>query len=107
MNGVACSSTSWNAHLAQFQQWRLDTVLIDKLCQHYHTLLEAEEMGNLQTLKEIMDSAVRVGFMMLDDGAYRLLPAVHRYLDLFQELAQARRSEPDDGLDDETEEDAF
>jgi hypothetical protein len=92
-------------HLMQFQHWRLDAVLVGKLCQHYHAILEAEEMGSLQALKEIMDTAARIGFMQAEDRAYRLLPAVHRYLDLFQELAQAERpdqpdTESEDGLDD-------
>jgi hypothetical protein len=76
-------------HLFQFQQWRIDMPLIDKLWQQYHVILEAEEMLSPQTLKEVLDSAARVGFLISEDGAYELLPAVHRYLDLFQELAQA------------------
>ena len=78
-------------HLFQFQQWRLDMPLIDKLCQHYHAILEAEEIGNPQALKEILDSAARIGFLVTEDGTYRLLTAVHRYLDLFEELGQAER----------------
>jgi hypothetical protein len=76
-------------HLFQFQQWRIDMPLINKLWQQYHVILEAEEMLSPQTLKEVLDSAARVGFLISEDGAYELLPAVHRYLDLFQELAQA------------------
>ena len=60
----------------------------------YQAILEAEEITSPQTIKEILDSAARIGFLVLEDGAYRLLPAVHRYLDLFQELAQAERSDP-------------
>jgi hypothetical protein len=78
-------------HLFQFQQWRLDTPLLEKLWQQYHAILEAEDMNSPQTLKEILDSAARVGFLVFEDGAYRLLTAVHRYLDLFEELAQADR----------------
>lgn len=65
--------------------------LLDKLWQQYHVILEAEEITSPQSLKDILDSAVRVGFLVFEGGAYRLLPAVHRYLDLFQELAQAER----------------
>jgi hypothetical protein len=93
-------------HLFQFQQWRIDTSLIEKLCQHYHAILEAEEIGNPQTVKEIFDSAARIGFLTVEDGAYRLLPAVHRYLDLFQELAQAERSDQDQN-EDEVERDTL
>ncbi|MDO8845610.1 hypothetical protein [Methylicorpusculum sp.] len=80
-------------HLFQFQQWRLDNELIDKLWQHYHAVLEAEELTSQHLLKEIFDSAARIGFLVSEDGEYRLLPAVHRYLDLFEELAQAERSD--------------
>jgi hypothetical protein len=76
-------------HLFQFQQWRIDGPLLEKLCQHYLAMLEAEEMATVQALKETLDRAARVGFTLLDDGSYWLLPAVHRYLDLFEELAQA------------------
>lgn len=80
-------------HLFQFQQWRLDNLLIEKLWQHYHSVLEAEELTSQQMLKEILDSASRIGFLVNEDGAYQLLPAVHRYLDLFEELAQAERTD--------------
>ena len=78
-------------HLFQFQQWRLDTRLIDTLWQQYAALFEAEEINSSKTLREILDSAARVGFLIVDDDAYYLLPAVYRYLDLFEELAQAER----------------
>ena len=77
--------------LFQFQQWRLDAALLEKLWQQHHALLEAEEISSPQMLKEVLDSAARVGFLVLEDGDYRLLTAVHRYLDLFEELASAER----------------
>jgi len=80
-------------HLVQFQQWRVDNVLIDKLCQNYHAIFEAEDIASAANLKEILDSATRIGFAVFENGAFRLLPAVHRYLDLFEELAQANRSD--------------
>jgi hypothetical protein len=87
-------------HLFQFQQWQLDTPLINKLHINYHAILEAEEITSPQTIKEIFDSAARIGFLVLEDDAYRLLSAVHRYLDLFQELAQAERNDPIQTEDD-------
>lgn len=87
-------------HLFQFQQWQLDTPLINKLHIQYHSILEAEEITSPQTIKEILDSAARIGFLVLEDDAYRLQPAVHRYLDLFQELAQAERNDPMQTEDD-------
>jgi hypothetical protein len=82
-------------HLFQFQQWRIDSPLLEKLSQHYHAMLEAEELASIQALKETLDRAARVGFALFDDGSYWLLPAVHRYLDLFEELAQADKPELD------------
>lgn len=90
-------------HLFQFQQWRLDTSMLEKLWQQYHAILEAEEISSPQTLKEILDSAARVGFLVFEDGAYQLLTAVHRYLDLFEELAQAERLDQNH-IDEEAEE---
>jgi len=87
-------------HLFQFQQWRLDLILLEKLIQHYHAMLEAEEMASLQTLKETLDRAARVGFVIYDDGSYWLLPAVHRYLDLFEELTQADKPDLDQVISD-------
>ena len=89
-------------HLFQFQQWRLDTSLIDKLWQQYTALFEAEEINTSKTLTDILDSAARVGFLSVDDDAYYLLPAIHRYLDLFEELAQAERT---DHIKDDLKED--
>jgi hypothetical protein len=78
-------------HLFQFQNWRIDAALIDTLWQQYRAILEAEEFAGVQTLKEVLDSAARVGFVTQEEAVYRLLPAVHRYLDLFEELGQAER----------------
>jgi len=80
-------------HLFQFQQWRIDSGFLDTLWQHYHAVLEAEEINNQNQLKEIFDSAARIGFLVFTEGAYYLLPAVHRYLDLFEELAGAEQPE--------------
>jgi len=90
-------------HLFQFQQWRLDTPLLDKLWQQYYVLFEAEEINSPKTLTEILDSASRVGFLVFEDEAYRLLPAVHRYLDLFEELVQAERLDHDHIKDEDPE----
>jgi hypothetical protein len=87
-------------HLFQFQQWRLDTSLLEKLWQQYHSVLEAEEISSPQLLKDTLDSAARIGFLVLEESAYRLLPAVHRYLDLFEELAHAERAEQSEEMED-------
>jgi hypothetical protein len=78
-------------HLFQFQQWQIDTILLNKLCQHHYAIFEIEEMATLQNLKDILESASRLGFVMSKNGDFQLLPAAHRYLDLFEELAEANR----------------
>ena len=95
--------------LFQFQQWRIEWPLLDKLYRQYHALLEAEEIASPQALGETLDRAVRAGFAIFDDNAYWLLAAVHRYLDLFEELALADRPELEetdagrDGVDTQLE----
>ncbi len=83
-------------HLFKFQQWPLNDTLLEKLMLHYQVILEAEEIHQQQGLKEILDSATRIGFLVCTDSVYWLLPAVHRYLDLFEELAQSERVLIDD-----------
>ncbi len=75
-------------NLFQFQQWRIDDELITNIWQNYKTILEAEELNDVSAIKDTFDSAIRIGFIENDSGVYALLPAVHRYLDLFEELAQ-------------------
>lgn len=80
-------------HLFQFKQWRIDAELIANLWQQYQAILTAEEFTDASAIKEVLDSATRVGFAVSDENAYLLLPAVHRYLDLFEELAQSERND--------------
>lgn len=80
-------------HLFQFKQWRIDEDLITALWKQYHAIFEAEEFNGSVTIRETLDSAARIGFAYLEENAYMLLPAVHRYLDLFEELAQAGQSD--------------
>ncbi len=92
-------------HLMQFMQWRIDKELIEKLWQKYKIMLEAEEFNSVEMIKETFDTATRVGFAWIDEECYQLLPAVHRYLDLFEELAKAERTdefENDDIQEDES-----
>jgi len=72
--------------LYQFDQWRIDAELLNTIWQESNALLTAEEINNLSELTDVFDSACRVGFMIKENSHYRLLAAVHRYLDLFMEL---------------------
>jgi hypothetical protein len=81
--------------LHQFEDWRIDNALIELLWQKHHALLEAEEINALADLTDIFNSGCRVGFIKYENNNYRLLAAVHRYLDLFIELQQADKKETD------------
>lgn len=80
-------------HLFQFQQWHIDDELMATLWQNYKTILAAEELNDITAMKETFDSAIRIGFVDVDSAVYSLLPAVHRYLDLFEELAQSETTD--------------
>jgi len=87
-------------HLFQFQQWLIDDELISSIWQNYKTILEAEDLNDLSAIKDTFDSAIRIGFVDVDSGIYSLLPAVYRYLDLFEELAQPETSDETEGKEE-------
>lgn len=76
--------------LSRFDQWRIDNELMTLLWQKNHSLLEAEDINNIDELKSVLKSAERVGFVINENNNYRLLAAVYRYLDLFEELELQR-----------------
>ncbi len=76
--------------LSRFDQWRIDNELMTLLWQKNNKLLEDEEINNIDELKGVLKSAERVGFIVREDNHYRLLAAVYRYLDLFEELELQR-----------------
>jgi hypothetical protein len=76
--------------LSRFDQWQIDNELITVLWQKNHSLLEAEDINNIDELKGVLKSAERVGFVAYENNHYHLLAAVYRYLDLFEELELQR-----------------
>jgi hypothetical protein len=78
--------------LRRFTEWIIDKALLTALQEKYGALLEAEELHE-DGLQKLMKTAVDFGFAQSDQGIWRLLPAVHRYLDHFESLALER---PDD-----------
>ncbi len=72
--------------LHQFGNWIIDEALLNAIHEQYQDILSAEELGASE-LKNLFDTAVRYGFALADSGHWRLLPAVYRYLDHFEELA--------------------
>lgn len=76
--------------LLRFDEWRLDAAFLQHLIEQHQNLLDAENL-NLEGLKGLLDTAVRFGFARDEAGAWRLLPAVCRYLDHFEALADQLR----------------
>ncbi|WP_426176663.1 condensin complex protein MksE [Massilia sp. TWR1-2-2] len=74
-------------HLGRFVEWRIDRPLLTALLDKNRALLDAEGLAELDALQQLLDTAVRYGFADAANGAWRLLPAVFRYLDRFEELA--------------------
>ena len=73
--------------LIRFFEWRIDRVLLSTLLEKNRHLLEAEGIHDDEALRTLVETAVRYGFVKQDANAWRLLPAVFRYLDKFEELA--------------------
>lgn len=74
-------------HLGRFIDWRIDRALLTGLLDKNRALLDAEGLAEPELLQQLLDTAARYGFAESANGAWRLLPAVFRYLDRFEELA--------------------
>lgn len=78
-------------HLARFADWHIDKPLLAALWDKNRQLLEAEGLADVELLQQLLDTAVRYGFAEADGGHWRLLAAVYRYLDRFEELAASHQ----------------
>jgi len=89
--------------LLRFDEWRLDTAFLQQLIEQHQSLLEAEGL-DMEGLKSLFESAVRFGFARYEAGHWLLLPAVCRYLDHFEALADHLQAQArsDALVDDET-----
>lgn len=74
-------------HLGRFTDWRIDRQLLAALWDKNRALLEAEGFADAEPLPQLLDTAARYGFAEAMPNGWRLLPAVFRYLDRFEELA--------------------
>lgn len=74
-------------HLARFVDWRIDRALLAALWDKNRPLLEAEGFLDAEQLQQLLDTAVRYGLADPAANGWRLLPAVFRYLDRFEQLA--------------------
>tara|TARA_R110001592_G_C13187169_1_gene751813 strand:+ start:5720 stop:6307 length:588 start_codon:yes stop_codon:yes gene_type:complete len=78
--------------LLRFADWRIDKGLLNEVYEKNHDLLDAEELDS-GGLLALLGTAERYGFTISEAGHWRLLPAVCRYLDHFEELAQSNTDE--------------
>lgn len=78
-------------HLGRFTDWLVDSAMLGALLEKNRLLLEAEGLGECELLEPLLRTACNYGFATSDGSSgWRILPAVFRYLDRFEELAQAR-----------------
>lgn len=98
-------------HLARFTEWPIDQGFLIALIEKNTMLLKAEHLAEVDQLAQLMRTAANYGFAIADGAGWRLLPAVFRYLDRFEELAhrdtadEADASDGDQGDDIAVEED--
>jgi len=98
-------------HLARFTEWPIDQGFLLALIEKNAMLLKAEHLAEVEQLTQLMRTAANYGFAIADGAGWRLLPAVFRYLDRFEELAhrdttdEADASDGDQGDDIAVEED--
>ena len=78
--------------LLRFADWRIEKGLLNEVYEKNRDLLDAEELDN-SGLLALLGTAERYGFAISNSGHWRLLPAVCRYLDHFEELAQSKTDE--------------
>lgn len=86
-------------HLGRFTDWLVDHALLDAILEKNRLLLEAEGFADRDQLQQLLRAAVNYGFASSEGNACRILPAVFRYLDRFEELANTSRvTEADVGM---------
>lgn len=88
-------------HLARFGDWQIDHDFLAMLIEKNQMLLKAENLADVDILSLVMRAAANYGFATQEGGKWRLLPAVFRYLDRFEELARQTASEASDPDDNE------
>jgi hypothetical protein len=86
-------------HLGRFADWQIDRALLAALWDKNQALLEAEGFADAEPLAQLLDAAARYGFAEAAPHGWRLLPAVFRYLDRFEELAGSADPAPAAGVE--------
>lgn len=75
-------------NLQRFTDWLVDNIMLSNIVTKNGTLLQAEDMGDGESLTKLMGVASSYCFATQETAGWRLLPAVCRYLDRFEELAR-------------------
>jgi hypothetical protein len=89
-------------HLGRFTDWVIDEKLLSAIREKNRLLLEAEALAEEEALPQLLKSASHYGFAMPEGNGWKLLSAVYRYLDRFEELArQDKRDTADNDQDGE------
>lgn len=91
-------------HLGRFTEWLIDHSLLAAILEKNHLLLEAEGLADLEILTQLLKTASNYGFTIADGSGWRLLSAVYRYLDRFEELAQQGQQNGEASEDEEMRE---
>ncbi len=80
--------------LIRFGDWRIDRPLLSEIYNQHNELLMAANLENLESFIDVLSGAAcNYGFAKQEGTFWRLLPAVCRYLDHFEELASASREQ--------------
>lgn len=81
--------------LQRFSDWLINSAWLAEVYKQHQDLLDTEGL-NPDALVELLGRACNLGFAVADPTGWRLLPAVCRYLDHFESLAQATKDEGDE-----------
>lgn len=78
--------------LQRFNDWLLDNAWLTELYNQQQQVLAAEGLS-VDGLIELLGRACSLGFAQAEPAGWRLLPAVCRYLDHFEDLALSANAE--------------
>ena len=78
--------------LQRFTDWLIDSTWLSEVYKQQQDLLDAEGL-NPDALVELLGRACTLGFAVVEPAGWRLLPAVCRYLDHFEDLAMAAKDD--------------
>ena len=93
--------------LQRFTDWLIGSEWLTEVYKQHQEVLDAEGLSP-DALVDLLGRACALGFATIEPAGWRLLPAVCRYLDHFEALAEATkdaREDADETADDSVEND--